>query len=47
MNWYTLTFWSAQNQWVIWNNGAIVERFRAKKLSTAQARLAKYVEQTI
>ena len=44
MDWYTLTFWSAQNQYVIWNNGAIVERFRAKKLAIAQARLNKYLE---
>jgi hypothetical protein len=41
---YSLTFWSAQWCWVIWCNGVMVERFKAKKLSTAQKRLNKYLE---
>jgi hypothetical protein len=38
---YQLTFWSAEWCWLIWCDGVIVDKFKAKNLSTAKARFNK------
>jgi hypothetical protein len=38
---YQLTFWSAEWCWLILCDGVIVDKFKAKNLSTAKARFNK------